>query len=78
MDLDDRLLATTGSLAVLGLAIVCDTCESEIDLMDDAAERGVCRHCGMAFLLDDPMSDPVSDAVSDPMSDAVSGVARTA
>ncbi len=40
------------SLILLGLAVLCETCESEIDVSDDAAERGICRHCGVAFLLD--------------------------
>lgn len=40
------------SLVNLGLAVVCETCESEIDVLDDAADHGVCRHCGIAFLLD--------------------------
>ncbi len=40
------------SLVNLGLAVVCETCESEIDVLDHAADHGVCRHCGVAFLLD--------------------------
>lgn len=32
--------------------MVCETCESEIDVPDEHAELGVCRHCGIAFLLD--------------------------
>ncbi|MGA8851836.1 MAG: hypothetical protein WB508_08960 [Aeromicrobium sp.] len=40
------------SVVSLGLAVVCETCESEIDLLDGSADHGVCRHCGIAFLLD--------------------------
>lgn len=36
-----------------GLYIVCETCETAIDFPDDyAAEQGVCRQCGVAFLID--------------------------
>lgn len=45
------------SLVSLGLTVVCETCESEIDVLDDDIGRGVCRHCGIAFLLD-PVSAP--------------------
>ncbi len=31
------------------LLLLCETCESPIDLLDDVDERGVCRHCGLAF-----------------------------
>jgi hypothetical protein len=38
-----------------GLSVVCETCESDIDFPDDStAETCVCRHCGMAFLIDAP------------------------
>lgn len=30
----------------------CETCESEIELLDAPGAHGVCRHCGIAFLLD--------------------------
>jgi hypothetical protein len=40
------------ALVTWGLAVICETCESEIDVLDDVAGRGVCRHCGIAFLLD--------------------------
>jgi predicted amidophosphoribosyltransferase len=41
------------SLTDLGLALVCETCESEIDFDDGlGAEVGICRQCGMAFLVD--------------------------
>lgn len=41
------------SLTDLGLALVCETCECEIDFTDDlASEVGICRQCGMAFLVD--------------------------
>jgi hypothetical protein len=43
------------SLVDLGLALVCDTCESEIDFPDElASEIGICRQCGMAFLMETP------------------------
>lgn len=38
----------------LDLGLFCETCESEIDLLDDAPDRGVCRHCGIAFRFDAP------------------------
>ena len=41
-------------LSSLGLSIVCETCESDIDFPDDFADVGVCRHCGIAFLIDAP------------------------
>jgi len=40
------------SLVEQGLALVCETCECEIDFPDDHAEVGVCRQCGVAFLLE--------------------------
>jgi hypothetical protein len=41
------------SLVEQGLALVCETCECEIDFVDDAsAEVGLCRQCGLAFLLE--------------------------
>jgi hypothetical protein len=43
-------------LTSVGLAIVCETCESDIDFPDDYAEVGVCRQCGVAFLVDAPAS----------------------
>lgn len=36
----------------LDLGLLCETCESEIDLLDDSPDRGVCRHCGVAFRFD--------------------------
>ena len=39
-----------------GLSTVCETCESDIDFPDDHAELGVCRQCGIAFLIDAPAS----------------------
>jgi hypothetical protein len=43
------------SLVDLGLALVCETCECEIDFPDEAtAEVGICRQCGLAFLLESP------------------------
>lgn len=44
------------SLVSFGLAVMCEACESEIDLIEDSADHGICRHCGVAFLLD---ADPV-------------------
>ena len=35
-----------------GLSVVCETCESDIDFPDDHADLGICRHCGVAFLVD--------------------------
>ncbi len=40
-----------------GLSIVCETCESDIDFPDDHSELGVCRQCGIAFLVDLPAAD---------------------
>jgi hypothetical protein len=41
------------SLVDLGLALVCETCECEIDFPDaTTADVGVCRECGIAFLVD--------------------------
>ena len=40
------------SLVTTGLALTCETCETEIDFPDEiASEVGVCRQCGIAFLL---------------------------
>jgi hypothetical protein len=39
-------------VASAGLSIVCETCESDIDFPDDYADLGVCRQCGVAFLID--------------------------
>jgi hypothetical protein len=40
------------SLVDEGLHLVCETCESEIDFPDEvASEVGICRQCGMAFLV---------------------------
>ena len=39
-------------LAAAGLSIVCETCEGDIDFPDAYSEVGVCRHCGLAFLVD--------------------------
>ncbi len=55
------------SLLNLGLAVVCETCESEIEVLDDAADHGVCRHCGVAFLLDADLlvlSEPLRPTLS--------------
>ena len=40
------------SLVEVGAALVCETCESEIDFPDEiASEVGICRQCGIAFLV---------------------------
>ncbi len=44
-------LAPAG-LSPHGLDTVCETCESDIDFPDDYADIGVCRQCGVAFLID--------------------------
>jgi hypothetical protein len=37
----------------LGMELVCETCESELDFLDDGrSDTGVCRQCGIAFLID--------------------------
>ncbi len=41
------------SLVDLGLSLVCETCESEIDFTG-AADAGICRQCGLAFLVEAP------------------------
>jgi hypothetical protein len=41
----------TESLVDLGLAVACETCESEIEL-DTGSTEAICRQCGLAFLLD--------------------------
>jgi hypothetical protein len=39
----------------LGLTLTCETCASEIDFPDgDSPDVGVCRQCGLAFLVDAP------------------------
>jgi hypothetical protein len=43
------------SLELIGLAMVCETCEGEIDLPEDLESgTGMCRQCGIAFLVDAP------------------------
>ncbi|MEJ7635422.1 hypothetical protein [Aeromicrobium sp.] len=43
------------SLAHIGLALACETCEGEIDLPEDLTSgNGICRQCGIAFLVDAP------------------------
>ena len=43
------------SLALIGLAMVCETCEGEIDLPEDLESgTGMCRLCGIEFLVDAP------------------------
>ncbi len=51
------------SLVDLGLDLVCATCRSEIDFPDDTdAGVGLCRQCGMAFLLDVPARSAAGSA----------------
>lgn len=52
-------------LTSYGLSIVCQTCEADIDFPDDqTTETCVCRHCGIAFLIDAPAIEaPASQAV---------------
>jgi hypothetical protein len=47
----------TESLIDLGLAVACETCESEIELDASSDEVGLCRQCGLSFLLDGPAAD---------------------
>jgi hypothetical protein len=49
----DHGLASAG-LSPRGMDTVCETCESDIDFPDDYADLGVCRQCGVAFLIDPP------------------------
>ncbi|MFL6088961.1 MAG: hypothetical protein ACJ71Z_02345 [Aeromicrobium sp.] len=45
-------------LAWHGLSMICETCESDIDFPDDdVMSLGVCRQCGIAFLLDAPAAN---------------------
>lgn len=47
------------SLAHIGLAMVCEACNGEIELPEDLESgSGMCRQCGIAFLVDAPY--PVS------------------
>ena len=41
--------------ASIGLAMACEACEGDIDLPADLASgTGMCRQCGIAFLVDAP------------------------
>jgi hypothetical protein len=43
------------SLRHIGLALICETCDGEIDLPEDLESgNGICRQCGIAFLVDAP------------------------
>ena len=70
------------SLVDLGLALVCETCECEIDFPDaTTAEVGVCRECGIAFLVDAVMTTgamPNRSRSSAPTSPPKLGGLRTA
>jgi hypothetical protein len=37
-----------------GLSIVCEACECALDFNDDFTDIGICRQCGIAFLVDPP------------------------
>ena len=52
----DHGLASAG-LSPRGMDTVCETCESDIDFPDEYADLGVCRQCGVAFLIDAPAVD---------------------
>lgn len=41
------------SLRHLGTMLICETCDSEVDVLDDS-EVTQCRQCGIAFLIDAP------------------------
>jgi hypothetical protein len=39
----------------LGLMLLCEVCEGEVELPDDRGPgTGVCRQCGIAFIVDAP------------------------
>lgn len=43
------------SLRYLGIMLLCDTCDGEVDLPEDLEDgTAMCRHCGIAFLIDAP------------------------
>jgi hypothetical protein len=45
----------SNSLRHIGLGLTCETCDGEIELPDDLeAGTGICRQCGIAFLVDAP------------------------
>ena len=54
-------LAPAG-LSPRGMDTVCETCESDIDFPDDYADLGICRQCGIAFLIDAPAVDAETHA----------------
>ena len=41
------------SMRHLGIMLICETCEGEVDLYDEDAPIQ-CRHCGIAFAIDVP------------------------
>jgi hypothetical protein len=41
--------------AHIGLVLVCETCDGEVDLPDELESgTGLCRQCGIAFVVDAP------------------------
>lgn len=43
------------ALAHIGLALVCETCDGEVELPEDLESgSGLCRQCGTVFLVDAP------------------------
>ena len=48
------------SLALIGLALVCETCDGEIDLHEDRAGSGICRQCGIMVLVETRQSSQLS------------------
>ena len=60
----DRQARTDDTLGLTsqGLFVVCETCESDLDFADDFSDTGVCRQCGIAFLIDDGRATPVDRA----------------
>lgn len=45
------------ALAHIGLALVCEACDGEVELPDDLERgTGLCRQCGLVFLVDAPYS----------------------
>lgn len=39
-------------LTTYGLSIACATCATDLDFVDEFAEVGICRQCGVAFLVE--------------------------
>jgi hypothetical protein len=46
------------TLRHIGLLLVCEICEGEVDLVDGPeSDAGTCRSCGLAFVLDAPYAE---------------------